>query len=395
MRADAGRIVTIFVMDPVAVWERLRRVNPLFWDAVLALFVFGVSLFLEHQFLSSAHSGIDLTGRALLAATCAPLMWRQVAPIGALVAITIGSVALQVWGYPLDFAGIAFLIAVYSAAAHRGRRAVFLAALPIAVAAALVIYLVNRPPHRDAVQLTIDVAALVGLPMLFGRIEYNRRRRSRDDLERSARDAVSQERSRIARELHDVVAHSIGLMVVQAGAARMVIDQDPQRAGTALTVIEETGRKGLAEMRRLLGIMESENEAELLPQPGLDRLDELVDSIRGAGLPVEVLIRGIPRDLSPGADLTAYRVVQEALTNALKHAGQAQARVQLHYDHHVLEIEVADDGRGPPPNEVRPRGHGLIGMRERVALFGGSLETGQRPGGGFLVRARIPLAEAT
>ena len=375
-------------------WERLRRVSPLVWDAVLAVFVFGMSLLLENQFLSG-HSGIDPAGRSLLAGTCASLVWRQKAPIAALVASAIGSVALQVWGYPLDFAGIAFLIAVYSAAAHRGRKPVFLAALPIAITAALAIYLIDRPSHRDAMQLTINVAALVGLPMLFGRIEYNRRRRSRENLHKASRDAVVEERSRIAREPHDVVAHSMGLMVVQAGAARVVIDTDPQAADAALKQIEESGRNSLAEMRRLLGILETDNpETKRVPQPGLKRLDELLESVRGAGLPVEIVVQGSPRDLLPSADLAAYRIVQEALTNTLKHAGHAHARVLLRYDHHDLQIEVADDGRGPPQGDA-PLGHGLIGMRERVALFGGSLETEAHPAGGFLIRARIPLAEAT
>jgi signal transduction histidine kinase len=371
-------------------------VNPLVWDAVLALVVFGFSLFLEQQFLSSEHAKTDPWGRGLLALTCVSLVWRQLAPIGALAATAIGTVALQLWGYPLDFAGLAFVIAVYSAAAHRGREPVFMIALPIAVAAALAIYLDNRPPHRDWVQISIDIASIVGLPLLFGRIEYNRRRRSRHDLERASRDAVTEERSRIARELHDVVAHSMGLMVVQAGAARMVMDQDPRGAGTALKLIEETGRKGLAEMRRLLGILENDaEEVHLVPQPGLQRLDELLESMRGIGLPVEAVIEGTPRDLPPGADLTAYRVVQEALTNTLKHAGQARARLLLRYNRNDLEVEIADDGRGPPPDGARTPGHGLIGMRERVGLFGGSLETGARPGGGFVVRARIPLSEAT
>jgi hypothetical protein len=242
-------------------WERLRRVNPLVWDAVLALVVFGFSLFLEQQFRSSEHSGIDPWGRGLLALTCAPLVWRQLAPIGVLVATATGTVALQLWGYPLDFAGLAFVIAVYSAAAHRDRGPVFLVALPIAVAAALTIYLDDPPSHRDAVQLTIDVAFLVGVPMLFGRIEFNRRRRAREAVERASSDGVTEERARIARELHDVVAHSMGVMVVQAGAARLVVDKDPERAAAAMTQIEQTGRAGLAEMRRLLGILENANEA--------------------------------------------------------------------------------------------------------------------------------------
>lgn len=396
MRARRGRIATISSVERLTGWERLRRVNPLVWDAVLALVVFGFSLFLEQQFLSSEHVRIDPWGRGLLALTCAPLVWRQVAPIGVLAATAIGAVALQLWGYPLDFAGLAFVIAVYSAAAHRDRGPVFLVALPIAVAAALTIYLDNRPWHRDWVQISIDVAALVGVPMLFGRIEFNRRRRVGEAVERAARDGVTEERARIARELHDVVAHSMGVMVVQAGAARLVMDKDPKEAAAAMTQIEQAGRAGLAEMRRLLGILENDDKAApLVPQPGLEQLDELLETMRATGLPVEASVEGTPRALPTGADLTAYRVVQEALTNALKHGGQAHAHVVIRYNDDHLQVEVADDGRGPPPAGTPTTGLGLIGMRERVALFGGSLETGAGPEGGFMVRARIPLAEAT
>jgi signal transduction histidine kinase len=392
MRDSDGPIDTITSMERLSAWERLRRVHPLVWDVLLALFVFGASLFLEQQFRSSEHVRIDSLGRGLLALTCAALVWRQMAPIVALAATAIGAVALQLWGYPLDFAGIAFVIAVYSAAAHRGRGPVFLLALPTAVAAALAIYLDNRPWHRDLMQISIDVAALVGLPMLFGRIEFNRRRRAQEAVERASRDGVTEERTRIARELHDVVAHSIGVMVVQAGAARLVVGKDPEGAAAAMTQIEETGRAGLAEMRRLLGILENDDQAApLVPQPGLEQLDELLETMRTTGLPVETTVEGTPRALPPGVDLTAYRIVQEALTNALKHGGRAYTQVLLRYEDDRLDIEIADDGPGPPPDGTKTPGLGLIGMRERVALFGGSFETGARPGGGFAVRARIPL----
>jgi signal transduction histidine kinase len=207
---------------------------------------------------------------------------------------------------------------------------------------------------------------------------------------------VAEERTRIAREMHDVVAHAMSVMVVQAGAARTVMNKDTDEATAALERIEDTGRMALAEMRRLLGLQGSDEETPpLTPQPGLEGLDVLLERMRASGLPVEAVVEGTPRDLPPGVDLTAYRMVQEGLTNALKHAGEAHARVLLRYGAEALEVEVADDGRGPPPDGVRPGAHGLIGMRERVALFGGSLETGTRPGGGFLVRARIPLTEPT
>jgi signal transduction histidine kinase len=187
----------------------------------------------------------------------------------------------------------------------------------------------------------------------------------------------------------------MGVMVVQAGAARVVVDKDPERAATAMTQIEQTGRAGLAEMRRLLGILEHADEAApRMPQPGLEQLDELLWTMRATGLPIETIVEGTPRALPPGVDLTAYRIVQEALTNALKHGGQAHTQVLLRYEDDHLEVEIADDGPGPPPEGAKHPGLGLIGMRERVALFGGSFETGARPGGGFVVQASIPL-EAT
>lgn len=401
-------MITVPPVERLTTWERLRRVDPYVWDTLLAVAVFGVSLLLQVLFLSQQGECIDDTGRAvpcfkidawgrvLLAVVCTPLIWRRRSPIATLTATAIGIVALQLRDYPVDFAGIAFVIAVYSAAAHRGRLPVLTLALPIATAAALAIYLIDRPWHRDWAQLLFDVSAIVGLPMLFGRYEFNRRRRSQHDRQRATRDAVSEERARIARELHDVVAHAMSVMVVQAGAARMVMERDTEEAATALKRIEDTGRMGLAEMRRLLGILNTDDEgATLAPQPGLERLDDLLDTMRETGLPVEAMVEGTPRNLPPGVDLTAYRVVQEGLTNALKHAGEAHARVLLRYGPDALEVEIADDGRGPPPDGEQPPGHGLIGMHERVALFGGSLETGARQGGGFVVRARIPLTEAT
>lgn len=403
-----GQTATFAAVERLTTWERLRRVDPYVWDTLLAVAVFGVSLLLEILFLSQQGQCIDDTGRAvpcfridaggrvLLAVACAPLVWRRRVPIAALTATAIGIVALQLRDYPTDFGGIAFVIAVYSAAAHRERLPVLTLALPIATAAAAAIFLIDRPWHRDWAQLLFDVSAIVGLPMVFGRYEFNRRRRSQRDHQRATRDAVTEERARIARELHDVVAHAMSVMVVQAGAARVVMNRDAEQAAAALKRIEDTGRMGLAEMRRLLGILDTDDEgATLAPQPGLEQLDELLDTMRGTGLPVEALVEGTPRTLPPGVDLTAYRVVQEGLTNALKHAGEAHARVLLRYGPEALEVEIADDGRGPPPDGAHPPGHGLIGMRERVALFGGSLETGARPGGGFVVQARIPIVEAS
>jgi signal transduction histidine kinase len=394
-------------VERLTAWERIRRVNPYVWDGLLAVGVFGLALLLEILFLSpqghcideAGHVApcfrIDAGGRGLLALACAPLVWRRRAPMAALAATSIAIVLLQVRDYPTDFAGIAFVVAAYSAAAYRARLLVLTLALPIAIGAAAAVFLIDAPPDRGPAEIVFDISALVGLPMVFGRFEFNRRRRNERDLDRAARDAVAGERGRISRELHDVVAHAMGVMVVQAGAARVVLDRDPEGAEAALRRIEDTGRTGLVEMRRLLEILETGDGAARAPQPGLERLDDLLETMRASGLPVEAMWEGSPHDLPPGLDLTAYRVVQEALTNALKHAGPAHARVVLRYAGDSLEVEIADDGRGPPPEGAQAPGHGLIGMRERVALFGGSLETGARPGGGFVVRARIPLAEAT
>jgi signal transduction histidine kinase len=210
----------------------------------------------------------------------------------------------------------------------------------------------------------------------------------REELERAA---VAEERRRIARELHDVIAHSITLMTVQAGAARIVLAEDPELARESVVSVEETGRHALAELRRLLGILRTdEGEASLVPQPGLARVDDLIALARRAGLPVELTVEGEPRVLPPGVDLTAYRIVQEALTNAHKHAGPAHAHVLLHYESEAVELEVTNDGR-ISPNGGDSVGLGLVGMRERVALYDGTFEAGPRAGGGYAVRARLPV----
>jgi signal transduction histidine kinase len=217
--------------------------------------------------------------------------------------------------------------------------------------------------------------------------------RLQGEQERLAQDAVAAERQRIARELHDVVAHSVSVMTVQAGAVRRLLRPDQERERAALAVIEATGREALTEMRRLVGLLKDDTVMpEYAPQPGLASLDVLLGTVREAGLPVELTVDGTPRALAPGLDLTAYRVVQESLTNALKYAGPAHAWVTVRWRDHDLEVEVANDGHdGPVDGDA---GHGLAGMRERVALYGGRVESGPRDGGGFVVRARLPVEEA-
>ena len=210
------------------------------------------------------------------------------------------------------------------------------------------------------------------------------------ELKERAHAEVLAERTRIARDLHDLVAHSVSLMTVQAGAARLILPSDPARARESLRSVEETGREALADLRRLFGIVRGEEgDAALAPQPGLARLDALLEQSRKAGLPVEVAIEGKRRMLPPGVDLTAYRIVQESLTNALKHAGPACAQVTIRYGREVLDLEITDDGRRTRNGEGT--GHGLVGMRERVALYGGEFEAGPRRRDGYAVRARLPI----
>ena len=237
-------------------------------------------------------------------------------------------------------------------------------------------------------------------------------RATRLELEREheAERAASEERGRIARELHDVIAHSLSVMVIQASAARRMVDQDPSAVHGSLDAIEQTGRTAMVEMRRLLGVVRREDpstSAPMAPQPSLESLGTLIDDMRGAGLEVDVRIEGERRPLAPGVDVSAYRIVQEALTNALRHAKASRTEVVLRYLPRTLEVTVVDDGSGAAGaghdtaagshgpggrrDEADEPGHGLLGMRERVALLNGDLEAGPRPEGGFAVRARLPI----
>ena len=205
----------------------------------------------------------------------------------------------------------------------------------------------------------------------------------------NARRAVLEERVRIARELHDVVAHHVSVMGIQAGVARRLFDRDPQEALAAIGAVEAASRQAIADLQQLIGVLRREETDDLAPQPSLRQLPELVEHMGQAGLPVELTMQGRPRQLPAGVELSAYRIIQEALTNTLKHGGPAHAAVTVRYDHGVVEVEVVDDGRGPPPGRPAIGGRGLVGMRERVSLYGGQLEVGARPEGGFRVHALL------
>ena len=263
--------------------------------------------------------------------------------------------------------------------------------------AAIVIY--NDPAHASGdvvfTPLLFAIGWLVGFALRerTEQVEAAEERATRAEREREAasRVAVAEERARIARELHDVVAHAVSVMVLQVGAVRHRMPATDTKDRETLTNVEQAGRTALAEMRRLLNAMRHDDEElDLLPHPGLDNLDSLVDDVRAAGLPVRLQISGEPVALPPGLDLSAYRILQEGLTNALKHARASQAEVEVHYSATELRLEVRDDGPGRPSTDAGI-GHGLVGIRERVRIFGGGMTAGVSRAGGFVLRAQLPL----
>jgi signal transduction histidine kinase len=376
-------------------WDRLRRVDPRIWDALLALGVVAVGLLafaLRDQRPDEPPAAL---GYALVVVAGSSLAWRRRAPLTVATIVSAAVATASLLGYWPEFVAMLW-IAVYSAAAYTERDRLIRVLLPVALLTGVAISVGERWDRGlNWVEILSDLIVTFGVPILLGRMTFNRRRRIVRDREFATREAVAAERAAIARELHDVVAHHMSVMVVQAGAARAVSASDPAATAEALRQIEASGRTGLTEMRRLLEVLKAEEDGNgRAPQPGLARLSELLDSMRVSGLPVEAVVEGSPRPLPPGVDLSAYRIVQEALTNALRHAGGASARVVVRYDPDAVELEVADDGPGPPEDPEASGGHGLIGMRERVQLFGGELEAGPRPGGGFLLRARLPSEPA-
>jgi signal transduction histidine kinase len=338
-----------------------------------------------------------------------PLMWRRRAPLVVLAVVFAATAVGDVTAVPYG-QGFGLILALYTvASACEPRRAipafivVTLGVLVLLTAGAL---WAPQPVTLDLFFLNLLV---IGITWAIGdnvrtRRAYtaeleDRAARLERQREADARAAAASERARIARELHDVVAHHVSVMAVQAGAARRVVATQPDRARDAVEAIEGTARQALTELRRLLGVLRRgdrpagpEPGPALAPQPGLGELEALAEQARRAGLRFELVTEGEPRPLPAAIDLSAYRIVQEALTNTLKHANAARARIAVRYGRDEVELTVADDGRGiVDADELAAGGHGLIGMRERVALFGGDLTIGPRPGGGLRVAARLPV----
>jgi signal transduction histidine kinase len=341
----------------------------------------------------------------LALASTVPVAWRTRWPVPAaaiVLAATGGAVIAAVPHQGAFQPFVALVLVAYAVGSHAEGRSAMLA--PPALAAVAAAFFVAAVVHGQAGGNVVPSFVWLAAAWLVGRIVRSWRRRSvelellnrelEEQRELRAQAAVAVERGRIARELHDVIAHNVSMVVVQAGAAARVLEGEQPHVRTALEAIETTGRATVDEMRRLLGVLrESEDGPALSPQPGLAGLETLVASVREAGLPVDLRIEGPPRQLQSALDLTAYRIAQEALTNALKHAGPARAELTVRYDAAAVEIELRDDGDGARNNGAGT-GHGLIGMRERVALWGGSLDAGGTERG-WLVRARLPLGPAT
>lgn len=397
--------------------DRLRRAadravefardHPLGVDVAFALFIGANSVV---GYVTAERSGSqreqDVVGLLLLLALTALLTQRRRRPLLVMLATVPLEVAFWVADYPTNF-DVFPILTLYAATAHSdgSRRRVWgWTAAAIAVYTFVALIGVFSPDEDLPAVAFLGIMIIFGTAAVVGELVHQRRQRVRELEERAARaenerellarQAVLDERARIARDLHDVVAHAMSVMVVQAGAAERLVEQSPDRARQSLANIQEAGRQALADMRRMLGVLRDEGgPVELSPQPSIEQVHQMVQRCIESGVPTELHVDGEPAIRAVGPEMTGYRVVQEALTNVVKHAGRpARAVVRITYRDGQMRVEVTDDGRGASTATVeRAVGHGLIGMRERVELYHGTLRVGPRPGGGFRVDATIPL----
>jgi signal transduction histidine kinase len=368
---------------------RIPRPDPVKLDwAVAALLAVGGQL--EVWLGNGAHGERPLVAVSGTILAAAVAVRRRYPAAAGILAVVVANVVAIGWRPPsLVTYGVAWMCAVYALAVWTSPRLFALGvaafALPTLVAEAFGV------GPSGGVEFTVIALVVVLLVRQGIRGRDRRAEMAERERELAAREAVVEERARIARELHDVIAHNVSMMVVQAGAERRVLDGANGSTREVLQTIEQIGRGALTEMRRLVGMLRSDGEDPLAPQPGLDDVATLVGQVCEAGLPVELTVEGERRDLPAGIELSAYRIVQEALTNALKHAGDAHAQVSIRYGADSLELEIADDGSGGAARAVAGGGHGLVGMRERVALYGGRFDAGRRQSGGFAVRVLLPI----
>ncbi len=391
-------------------WIRAwRALPPITADLLLTAALTALSLGALLGPSEHPHGPVAWPAIALTLAGTLPLVARRRRPVAVFVAVAVAEALFLVIG-PLSTPGpgLGLAVALYTLASRTGRRVSSrIAGLSALVYALVLLTSVTSGREGSVISLFAATAVVAGSWSAGENVRTRRAylaqleeraRRLEAEREENARRAAQDERARIARELHDVVAHHVSAIAVQAGVAAALAERQPERAREAqtFTFIQETSRQALAEMRALLTVLRGDEEggAERAPQPSLAQVAQLVGQSRAAGLPVTLEVEGAARPLPEALDLSAYRIVQEALTNSLKHAGQSQARVLVRYASDALELEISDTGHGmTPPAHEDGAGRGLIGMRERVALFGGALDAGPSPGHGFRVRARLPLRD--
>ncbi|MFF4486481.1 sensor histidine kinase [Streptomyces sp. NPDC001544] len=362
---------------------------------LFTVFVLVGSGFAEHQ--QPGREPLGVPGRVLLLVASGLLLWRQRHPVAVAFGTATAALVYLAAGYPNGPVYLAVVVSCFSAVVTGHRRAAW-ASLGLLwaghVLVALWLYRLLPPPHDKGTGIgpEVVVAAWVLAVLALSELARVRREqwaRERADRAQAAQRRADEERLRIARELHDVLAHSISVINVQAGVGLALLDSDPEQARAALSTIKDASKEALGEVRQVLATLRAPGDAPRAPAPGLDRLPELVEQAASAGLTVEVEVEGEPPRLPPGADLAAFRIVQEALTNVVRHSVSRHARVRLGHDGDVVRLEIDDDG--PPTGaQAGGSGNGLAGMRERAAALGGTIEAGPRPDGGFRVLAVLP-----
>jgi len=381
--------------------RRLARLSERDWRAIDRSFVLVLLVVAEaNVFLTESRAGPVGWNMAVVGVMAVALLWRRTHALATLVVVlACAAVMAEFLTPPPDMSAQVLLLvsACYAAGRHEEGRLALLG-LVLGVGTVATIAAIYDP--QDIIWPAVFFA---GLPWLAGRTLRNQTTLARELAEKAERAthareederrAIAAERSRIARELHDVLAHNLSVMVVQASAARRVVERDPERAAEVAELIQRTGREALAELRHLFGPVRRGEGEDLSGPPSIARVEELAQRARAAGMRVRMRVEGEPVPLPPGVDLAAYRIVQEALTNSLKHAGTAHASILVSYEPNEVVLSIEDDGTPVDAAEVLGEtggGHGLAGMRERVELYGGIMQAGPRDGGGFAVRARLP-----
>jgi signal transduction histidine kinase len=365
-------------------------------DAVIA-FVAGAIQLVGTHFAArnqTDHASLDAIAYVLLAAGPVALLARRRFPVAVLLAVFGTTLAYWTSDYPRGPVFIALIVAFITTVIAGHRVIAVVVAIVGWAAFTWLPYLVGNDP-RPGLAGTLGLLAWLLVLLTIGEVVRMGRARAAETTrtrEEEARRRTSEERMRVARELHDVLAHNISLINVQAGVALHLMDEQPQQARTALTAIKQASKDALGELRSVLEVLRRSGEEEpRTPQPGLDELDDLVSRAGAAGLEVTVETDGRPRELPAEVDLAAFRIVQEAVTNVARHAGQSRATVRVAYGEHDLTVQVDDNGSGATPDTTSGGGSGIAGMRERTAALGGRLEVGPRQGGGFRVRAQLPM----